>query len=55
MLFIVFYIERSKVKEVIVFYRGFIVFILVSGFMLFYKDSFDVWMDWGVNDILIVI
>lgn len=45
------HIERSKVKEVTVLYRGSTAPTLASGLTPFHKDSLDVWTDWGVNDI----
>lgn len=44
------HIERSKVKEVTVLYRGSTAPTLASGLTPFHKDSLDVWTDWGVND-----
>ncbi|EDO1366778.1 DUF2974 domain-containing protein [Listeria monocytogenes] len=45
------HIERSKVKEITVLYRGSTAPTLASGLTPFHKDSLDVWTDWGVNDI----
>lgn len=45
------HIERSKVKEVTVLYRGSTAPTLASGLTPFHKDSLDVWTDWGVNDV----
>ncbi|ECB9720244.1 DUF2974 domain-containing protein [Listeria monocytogenes] len=45
------HIERSKVKEVTVLYRGSTAPTLANGLTPFHKDSLDVWTDWGVNDI----
>lgn len=44
-------IERSKVKELTILYRGSTAPTLASGLTPFHKDSLDVWTDWGLNDI----
>ncbi|WP_267668955.1 Mbeg1-like protein [Listeria innocua] len=45
------HIERSKVKELTILYRGSTAPTLASGLTPFHKDSLDVWTDWGLNDI----
>ncbi|WP_187986736.1 lipase family protein [Listeria marthii] len=43
--------ERNQVKELTILYRGSTAPTPGSALTPFHKDSLDVWMDWGQNDI----